>query len=48
LAKPFELDGVVVAWPSAARRVLVRRGQYPPETLDLIAARLEARLPPAS
>lgn len=47
-AKPFDISGVLVTWPKAARQVLVRPGQYLPDTLDLIAAKLEERLPAAS
>ncbi len=47
LAKPFDIGGVLVTWPTAARQILVRPGPYLPETLDLIAARLEERLRPA-
>lgn len=47
-AKPFELRGVLVTWPRAARELLVRPGPYPPPTVEAIAARLEDRLRPAS
>lgn len=47
-AKPFELRGVVVTWPRAARELLVRSGPCLPATVGLIAARLEERLPPAT
>ena len=45
-AKPFDIGGVLVMCPKAAREILVRPGPYLPETLDLVAARLEERLPP--
>ena len=48
LAKPFELRGVVVTWPRAARELLVRSGPCTPATVGLIAARLAERLRPAS
>jgi hypothetical protein len=47
-ARPFELDGVVVAWPKATRQLLVRPGPYTPDGIDLIAAHLENRLAAAS
>lgn len=47
-AKPFELDGVLVAWPRAARELLVRPGPYGRETVALIAATLGEQLKPAS
>ena len=48
LAQPFDIGRVLVTCPKAARQILVRSGQYLPETLNLIAARLDQRLPPAS
>lgn len=48
LAKPFELQGVIVTWPKAARQLLVRPGPYAPATVDLIAATLDRRLRSAS
>lgn len=47
-ARPFELDGVVVAWPKATRELLVRAGPYTPEGIEMIAAHLEHKLQPAS
>jgi hypothetical protein len=46
--KPFELNGVVVAWPAAARQVLTRPGPYTAETVQSMAASVERRLRPAS
>lgn len=46
-AKPFDLDGVVIAWPKATREMLARPGPYTPEGIELIAAQLEKRLRPA-
>lgn len=48
LAKPFELDGVLVTWPKAAVRVLRRPGPVDPDNRDRIARQLDARLRPAS
>ncbi len=47
-SKPFELRGVLVAWPKAMRELLVRPGALQPATVDLLVARLEDRLRPAS
>jgi hypothetical protein len=47
-SKPFELDGVLVTWPKAMRELLIRPGPYDPATVDLIVARLDDRLRPAS
>jgi hypothetical protein len=47
-AKPFELRGVLVTWPRAARELLVRPGPYPPPIVERIASTLEDRLRPAS
>ena len=47
-AKPFELEGVLVTWPKAARELLVRPGPYAPATVQLIASKLDERLRPAS
>ncbi len=47
-ARPFELGGVLVTWPQAARELLVRPGPRSPVEIDLLAARLEAGLRPAS
>lgn len=47
-AKPFELDGVIVTWPKAARALLVGAGPLAPEMVERIAARLEEELEPAS
>ena len=47
-SKPFELEGVLVTWPKAMRERLVRPGPYDPGTVQLIAARLDERLRPAS
>jgi hypothetical protein len=46
-AKPFELDGVLVAGPKAIREILARPGPYTPEGIALIADQLEAGLKPA-
>jgi hypothetical protein len=46
-AKPFELNGVLVTWPGAARELLVRPGLYSPATVEEVTARLEKRLRPA-
>ena len=43
-AKPFELGGVLVTWPRAARESLVQPGPHPPDTVARIAAHLA---PPA-
>lgn len=43
-AKPFELAGVLVTWPKAARERLARPGPYAPEGIEAIAAVLEQRL----
>ncbi|MEA2842493.1 MAG: hypothetical protein QOJ69_164 [Actinomycetota bacterium] len=48
LASPFDLRGVLVTWPMAARELLVRPGPYGPECVKLIAAELGERLRPAS
>lgn len=45
---PFELGGVLVTWPRAARERLVQPGPYPPETVARIAAQLDHRLRPAA
>jgi hypothetical protein len=47
-ASPFELRGVLVTWPRAARELLVRPGPYPAEAIGLIGARLDERLRPAT
>jgi hypothetical protein len=47
-SKPFELDGVLVTWPKAMRELLVRPGPYDAAAVELIAARLDERLRPAS
>jgi len=47
LSKPFELEGVLVAWPKAMRELLVRPGPFEPATVELIGARLDERLRPA-
>lgn len=47
-AKPFELDGVVVTWPRAAREQIGSPGSIPGQTIALIAARLDQQLRPAS
>lgn len=48
LSKPFELQGVLVTWPKAMRELLVRPGPYDSSAVQLIAARLDERLRPAS
>lgn len=48
LAKPFELHGVVVTWPEAARALLARPGSSSPDRVERIATTLEERLRPAS
>ncbi len=48
LARPFELHGVVVAWPEAARALLARPGPYRPDRVERMAAALEERLRRAS
>jgi hypothetical protein len=48
LARPFELHGVHVTWPSAARELLARPGSYPTTDVERIASALEERLRPAS
>ncbi|HWI05092.1 MAG TPA: nuclease-related domain-containing protein [Acidimicrobiales bacterium] len=47
-ARPFELNGVLVTWPRAARERLVQPGPYAVPTVAEIAARLDERLRPAS
>jgi len=47
-ASPFELDGVLVAWPKAVRERLIAPGPYGGEVVGLIGARLNERLRPAS
>jgi hypothetical protein len=47
-AKPFELDGVVITWPRAAREQIGSPGPLPGQTIALIAARLDQQLRPAS
>jgi hypothetical protein len=47
-AKPFEIDGVLVTWPGAARDLLVRPGPYPPDAVRSVAATLDAALRPAA
>ncbi len=47
-AKPFELEGVMVTWPAAACRDLLRSGAYPSTTMEQIAAKLDRRLRPAA
>lgn len=47
-ASPFELDGVLVAWPKAARERFIAPGAYGPEVVELLGARLHERLRPAS
>ncbi|MDQ3640349.1 MAG: NERD domain-containing protein [Actinomycetota bacterium] len=47
-AKPFELDGVIVTWPNAARALLVGAGPLAPEMVERIATRLDEELEPAS
>ena len=48
LAKPFELQEVLVTWPKAMRELLVRPGPYAPATVQLIGSNLDERLRPAS
>ncbi len=48
LARPFELHGVVVAWPEAARALLARPGPYRPDQVERIAAAVKERLSRAS
>ena len=47
-SKPFELEGVLATWPKAMRELIGRPGPYDPATVQLIAARLDERLRPAS
>lgn len=47
-AKPFELDGVLVTWPKAARELLVRPGPLDAATAGLLAGSLDQQLRPAS
>ena len=47
-AKPFELQGVLVARPEAIRQLLLRPGPYAPATVQLIGSKLDERLQPAS
>jgi hypothetical protein len=47
LPRPFDLEGVSVVWPKAARGLLVRPGPLPPTTVALVAAHLDERLKPA-
>jgi hypothetical protein len=47
-AKPFELDGVLVTWPGAARELLIRPGPYSPAAVDTMVDTLQQRLRPAS
>jgi len=47
-ARPFELHGVLVTWPTAALALLARPGPCSPAHVDHIAATLEERLRPAS
>lgn len=47
-AKPFELGGVLVSWPRAARERLVRPGPLPPDAVARIAAQLDGCLRPAA
>ena len=47
-AKPFELDGVIVTWPKAARALLVGGGPLAPEKVERVAAKLDEELEPAS
>lgn len=47
-AKPMQLAGVLVTCPRAARELIVRPGPCSPPTVELVAARLDERLRPAS
>ena len=47
-ADPFELDGVIVTWPRAARALLLGAGPLDPGTVKRIAAKLDEDLEPAS
>ncbi len=47
-ARPFEIHGVVVTWPSAVRALLARPGPCGTERMERVAAALEERLRPAS
>ncbi len=47
-AKPFELRGVLVTWPSAAGDVLTRLGPYQAASVARMAATLDEGLPPRS
>ncbi len=47
-SRPFELNGVLVTWPKAMGELLVRPGALQPAAVDLLVARLEDRLRPAS
>ena len=46
-AKPFVLDGVLVAWPKALRARLREPGPLSSEDVTVIAVRLNGRLRPA-
>jgi hypothetical protein len=47
-AKPFEIDGVLVAWGKALRERLAQPGPYKPEGIAAMVAQLEKRLKPAA
>lgn len=47
-ARPFELNGVLVAWPKATSELLAHPGPYTPEAIERIVAALESRLKPAT
>jgi hypothetical protein len=47
-ARPFEVAGVLVAWPKAIYEQLVRPGPYTPEGITTLATVLEENLKPAS
>ncbi|MCZ7525606.1 MAG: NERD domain-containing protein [Acidimicrobiia bacterium] len=47
LAKPFEIDGVVIAWPRAVARLVRGSGPSTPEGVRLVAHLLDTALVPA-
>jgi hypothetical protein len=47
LAKPFSLDGVIVAWPDALIELLSRPGEVPSDARQALADLLARRLVPA-
>jgi hypothetical protein len=47
-SKPFALQGVLVAWPKALGKLLVRPGSYDRGTIDRIGTTIRDALSPAS